>query len=79
MSFHSSETGSSLHVGPGIKKNGGAVVGSRRNYNFIEGSNVTLTITDDSGADKVDITIASTGGAGGLTQDQMLNRIAFRA
>jgi len=78
MPFHHNETGASLHIGPTILKNGSAV-GARRGYNLIEGSNVTLTIVDNSGSDRVDITIASTGGAGGLTQDQMLNRVAFRA
>ncbi len=40
---------------------GGALVGNRKRLNFIEGSNVTLTVDDDSPNDEVDITIASTG------------------
>ena len=48
-----------------VRKNTGADVGERRRLNFIEGSNVTLTITDDSGSEEVDITIAASGGGGG--------------
>jgi len=42
----------------------GVDVGSRRTINFIEGTNVTFTITDDSGNEEIDITInaALTGG-----------------
>lgn len=47
-----------------VSKNSGAAVNvaPRTTLNFIEGTNITLTITDDSGGDEVDITIASTGG-----------------
>lgn len=48
-----------------VSKNSGAVVGTRRELNFIEGSNITLTINDDAGNEEVDITIAATGGGGG--------------
>jgi len=37
-----------------------ALVGTRRKINFIEGSNVTLTIADDAGNEEVDVTIAAT-------------------
>ena len=37
----------------------GSVVGARRRLNLIEGSNVTLTVADDSGSEEVDITIAA--------------------
>lgn len=47
-----------------VVKNSGAVVGTRKQLNFIEGSNVTLTITDDAGNDQVDISIAASGGGG---------------
>ena len=47
-----------------VTKNSGAVVGTRKQLNFIEGSGVTLTIADDAGNDQVDITIAASGGAG---------------
>ena len=52
-----------------VVKNSGSVVGTRKQLNFIEGSNVALTISDDSVNDQVDITISSTGGgAGSLPQ-----------
>lgn len=47
-----------------VTKNSGAVVGTRKQLNFIEGSNVTLTIADDVGNDQVDITIAASVGGG---------------
>lgn len=47
-----------------ISKNG-ALIGTRREINFVEGSNVTLTVNDNAGANRVDITISSTGGGGG--------------
>lgn len=47
-----------------VRKNTGADVGSRRRLNFIEGSNVTLTVTDDAGNEEVDITIAAPSGSG---------------
>lgn len=51
-----------------IAKNSGAVVGTRKQLNFIEGSNVTLTVADDGGNDQVDITIAAST-SGGATID----------
>lgn len=42
-----------------VRKNTGSNVGTRQRLNFIEGSNVTLTIADDSGSNEIDITIAS--------------------
>ena len=47
-----------------VSKNSAADVGARRTLNFIEGSNITLTIADDSGGEEVDITITSTAGGG---------------
>lgn len=47
-----------------VSKNSGATVGTRREINFIEGANVTLTIADDSGNEEIDVTIAATGAAG---------------
>lgn len=44
-----------------VSKNSGAVVGTRTKLNFIEGSNITLTIADDSANEEVDITIAASG------------------
>ncbi len=37
------------------------LAGTRKRINFIEGSNITITATDDSGSNKVDVTIASSG------------------
>lgn len=48
-----------------VIKKAGSVIGIRPKVNFIEGSNVTLTIADDSANDQVNVTIASTGGGGG--------------
>ena len=46
-------------------KNNGSSVASRRGINFIPGSNITLTIADDSGNEEVDVTINSTASGGG--------------
>lgn len=43
-------------------KDAGTTVGTRGAINLIEGSNITITTADNSGADRVDITIASSGG-----------------
>ncbi|MES2970914.1 MAG: hypothetical protein V4702_01160 [Patescibacteria group bacterium] len=42
----------------------GTLVGTRHRVNFIEGSNVTLTVADDGPGDEVDVTIAASGGGG---------------
>ncbi len=47
-----------------VSRNSAADVGARRTLNFIEGSNITLTIVDDAAGEEVDITIASSAGAG---------------
>ena len=46
-------------------KKAGTLQGTRRTINFIEGSNVTLTIADDSSNEEVDVTINSTASGGG--------------
>jgi len=43
-----------------VRKNSGSNIGTRPRLNFIEGSNVTLAISDDAGSDEVDISIAAT-------------------
>lgn len=50
-----------------VRKNSGSVLGTRGAFNFIEGTNVTLTIADDgiSGSDEFDVTINATSGGGG--------------
>jgi hypothetical protein len=45
----------------GVYKNG-VLVGTRPNINLIEGSQVSLTVTDDAPNTEVDVTIASTAG-----------------
>ena len=45
-----------------VAKNSGATVGTRRKLNFIEGTNVTLTVADDPGNEEVDVTVAASGG-----------------
>ena len=50
-----------------VRKNSGSNVGTRPRLNFIEGNNITLTISDDSTDDEIDITISATGGGGGGT------------
>lgn len=57
---------SSGHTGsqPHTVKKAGAVVGTRKAINFLDGSNITVTVTDDSGNDEVDVSIASTDTTG---------------
>lgn len=62
--FPLTRSGSFLRVGtPTAKvevvKNSGAVVSTRNQLNFIEGSGITLTVADDAINDQADITIAS--------------------
>lgn len=45
-----------------VRKNSGSTVGTRRKLNFIEGTNVTLTVADDAANEEVDVTIAASGG-----------------
>jgi hypothetical protein len=47
----------------GVEKNTGGVTSTRAKLNFIEGTNVTLTVADNAGNSSADITINSTGGA----------------
>lgn len=47
-----------------VKRNG-TLVGTRGAINLIEGSNVTLTVTDDAANDELDVTIASSASGGG--------------
>ena len=56
-------TTSAFITGVAVDKNSsGTPVGTRPQLNFIEGSNITLTIADDAGNGEVDITIAASGG-----------------
>lgn len=55
----------------------GSAVGLRQTLNFIQGSNVTLAVADNGGADRVDLTINATGGvSGGLTAEDVDDRVA---
>ncbi len=45
-----------------IVSKAGTTVGTRKQVNLIEGSGVTLTVADNSGSDRVDVTVASTVG-----------------
>jgi hypothetical protein len=47
-----------------IAKNG-TTVGAEPTINFIEGSNITLTVADNTVTDSIDVTIAASGGGGG--------------
>jgi hypothetical protein len=46
-----------------VRKNSTGSEYRRRRLNFIEGSNVTLTVADDPTDDEVDVTIAASGGS----------------
>lgn len=71
-----------------VRKNSGANVGQRPRQNFIEGSNVTLTVVDDAASNEIDITIAAATAAptgatyitqtpdGGLSAEQALSLLA---
>ena len=50
-----------------VRKNSAGSDFRRGRINMIEGSNVTLTITDDPTNNEVDVTIASSGGGGGAS------------
>ena len=50
-----------------VRKNSGTNTGTRRRLNFIEGSNITITTADDATDEEIDITIAATGGGGGVS------------
>lgn len=41
---------------------GGSLVGTRRQINFIEGTNASITVADNAGSNRVDVTIAGSGG-----------------
>jgi len=49
-----------------LRKNSGAVIASRALLNLIEGANITITATDDSTGDEMDITIASAAAGGSI-------------
>lgn len=50
-----------------IRKNSTGSDFRRTRVNFIEGSNITITMTDDSTNNEVDLTITGSGGGSGIT------------
>jgi len=52
-------------IGVYVRKNSTGTVVRQPRLNLIEGSNVTITVSEDTVDGEVDITIASTGGGGG--------------
>lgn len=50
-----------------VRKNSAGPVSTRRRLNLIEGSNVTLTVTDDGAAEEVDVIIAAASGGGSVS------------
>jgi hypothetical protein len=51
----------------------GTLVGTRRGLNLIQGTNVTLTMVDQAGSERVDVTIDAAAGGGG-TADTFVTR-----
>ena len=45
----------------------GVLISSRNKINFIEGTNTTITITDDSLGNRTNIKISASGSGGGVT------------
>ncbi|MEM2567687.1 MAG: hypothetical protein QXH20_04350 [Candidatus Bathyarchaeia archaeon] len=50
----------------------GTTIGTRPTVNFIEGSNVTITVADNTANNRVDVTIAAAG-AGGSSEHSLLS------
>jgi hypothetical protein len=48
-----------------IVRKAGTLIGVRRTINLIEGTHITLTVTDDVANDRVNVTINGQGGSGG--------------
>lgn len=55
---------------------GGTLIGTRRGLNLIQGTNVTLTMTDDSPNERVNVTIDAAAGGGG-TSDTFATRMKW--
>jgi len=53
-----------------VAKNSAAATGTRKQLNLIEGSNVTLTVADDGANNRVNVTIAASGGSGTFSISQ---------
>jgi hypothetical protein len=50
----------------------GTTVGTRHALNFISGANVSVSVTDNAGSNRIDVTISSTGGSGGMVDPTTL-------
>lgn len=61
-----------MQMGVTVRKNSGANVGTRQRLNFIEGANITLTVSDDGTDNEVDVTIA---GSASYTDEQAQDAI----
>jgi len=54
----------------------GTLIGTRRGLNLIEGTNVTMTVADNAGSERVDVTINAAAGGGG-TADTFATRLKW--
>jgi len=54
----------------------GTLIGTRRGLNLIEGTNVTMTVADNAGSERVDVTI-NAAAAGGGTADTFATRLRW--
>lgn len=59
-----------------VKKTGTSI-GTRRSVNFIEGTNITISTTDDSINEAVNVTVSASGGATGLNLNHYYNINSF--
>jgi hypothetical protein len=59
----------------GVRKNSAGSTFLRRRLNLIEGGGITLTVSDDSGDEEVDVTIATSGGGSGVVSDIYVNGV----
>lgn len=57
----------------------GVLVGTRREVNLIQGSGVTLTVADNAGANRVDVTVSAAGGGGGFGQSRDAAMLGLQA
>jgi hypothetical protein len=60
-----------------VRKNSGVLVGTRPQLNFIEGSNITLTVVDDGISDEIDLTINAAAAAVILPSATVVTETAF--
>ncbi len=62
------DTNARVAVSDGPLANG-TILGTRRELNLVEGSNITITVADDAANEEVDVTIAASGAATFITQE----------